>query len=123
MTISWTEETLFDIPEQPKPPTNDSTAEIKAVFDHWVAMCRPNHRVRPVLTPERERKIRKALSEYGLDVCIAAVDGVLLSDWHMGRNPRAKEYNDISLILRDAKHIEMFAERSPNARNDFLDSE
>jgi hypothetical protein len=122
MTISWTEERLFDLPEQ-LPSKPDAAAFVKQVFDYWVAQCRPNHRVRPVLSSERERKIRKAIDQYGLDVCIAAIDGVLRSDWHMGRNPRAKEYNDISLILRDAKHIEMFAEKSPNARNDFLESE
>jgi hypothetical protein len=28
----------------------------------------------------------------------------------MGKNGRGKRYDDISLILRDAKHIEMFAD-------------
>jgi hypothetical protein len=123
MTISWTEERLFDVPPVSAQQQVDLSAQVREVFDYWVSQCRPNHRVRPVLSPERDRKIRKALETHGLEVCLAAIDGVLRSDWHMGRNPRAKEYNDISLVLRDAKHIEMFAERSPNARNDFLDEE
>lgn len=107
---------LFDIPPDEPPPN-----QVQLVFDYWVQLVRPRHRVRPVLSPERERKIKKALDLYGLDVCMAAVEGVLSSDWHMGRNPSGKEYNDISLILRDAKHIEMFANREKSARDTFLE--
>jgi hypothetical protein len=114
--VQYEEPTMFDIPLD-KPPKD----AVQAVFDRWVELCRPRHRVRPVLSPERQRKIVKALELYGLDICLAAVEGVTSSEWHMGRNPSAKEYNDITLILRDAKHIEMFAERKKNAREEFLD--
>lgn len=114
--MQYEELTMFDIPPDPL-PLND----VSAVFNRWVELCRPRHRVRPVLSPERERKIRQALDLYGLEVCLAAVEGITSSDWHMGRNPSGKEYNDITLILRDAKHIEMFAERKKSAREEFLD--
>lgn len=114
--MNYEEVPLFDIPPDPQP-----VDEVSAVFNLWVQLCRPRHRVKPVLSPERERRIRKALELYGLDICLAAVEGVVSSDWHMGRNPAGKEYNDITLILRDAKHIEMFAERKKSAREEFLD--
>jgi hypothetical protein len=114
--IDYEELAMFDMPPDQPPPD-----QIRVVFERWVELCRPRHRVRPVLSPERQRKIAKALELYGLEICLAAVEGVTSSEWHMGRNPSGKEYNDITLILRDAKHIEMFAERKRNAREEFLE--
>jgi hypothetical protein len=114
--VQYEEVPMFEIPSE-SPPKD----AVRAVFDRWVELCRPRHRVRPVLSPERQRKIVKALELYGLETCLAAVEGVTSSEWHMGRNPSGKEYNDITLILRDAKHIEMFAERNKSAREEFLE--
>lgn len=85
--------------------------EIRAVFNHWVdtvIVPTRNPKRKPVLDERRKRKISKAIELYGEETCKDAVSGVLHSDWHMGRNPRGKQYLDIELILRDAKHIEMF---------------
>lgn len=93
-------------PAPPDDPTAPHTA--RTVFDLWVALYR-NARRPPVLDPKREKLIRKALETHGPDTVEAAVRGVACSEWHMGRNPQGKKYTDIELILRDAKHVEMFA--------------
>jgi hypothetical protein len=44
-----------------------------------------------------------------------------MSDWHQGKNPNNKKYNSIELILRDAEHIENFANMvTDNAKAEFL---
>lgn len=118
---NWEDVPLFDVPSVDKP-----AEMVQRVFDHWVATVRASGKgVKPVLSPERKRKIQKALEMYGLEICLLAIDGILKSDFHMGRNARAKRYDDISLILRDAKHIEMFAElaQTKDALTSFLDGE
>jgi hypothetical protein len=45
----------------------------------------------------------------GPEAAEAAILGCKLSDFHQGNNPRRKKYDELELILRDAKHIEMFA--------------
>lgn len=110
MKVSWEEQYLFD-----PPPTTESEISqgdaVQKVFDHWVATLRNSGKgVIPKLSDERKRKIGKAVDLYGVDVCIAAIDGCSKSAFHMGNNGRGKRYDDILLILRDAKHIEMFAD-------------
>jgi hypothetical protein len=102
---------LFDLPpvvknETPVVPAN----EVKAVFDHWVTTHRtPRRGPEPVLSEKRKTRISKAITDYGVEVCLQAVSGCAMSEWHMGDNPRRKRYDDIELILRDAAHIERFA--------------
>jgi hypothetical protein len=117
----WEDVPLFDVPSVDDPPDM-----VKQVFDHWVRTVRNSGKgIKPVLSPERRRKIRKALEAYGMETCMLAIDGVLKSDFHMGRNAKARRYDDISLILRDARHIEMFAElaMTKDALTSFLDGE
>ena len=83
--------------------------QIEQVFDYWVATVRPKSPVPPRLLDKREVKIRLAIQNYGVETCLRAIDGVLLSPWHMGKNPRQKKYDDIELILRNATQIEKFA--------------
>ena len=107
MTISWEEQHLFDV------PVNNVVRfdPVEKVFEYWVETLRNSGKgVAPKLSDERKRKIRKAVDLYGVDVCLAAIDGCAKSPFHMGKNGRGKRYDDISLILRDAKHIEMFAD-------------
>lgn len=118
--IFWEEVPLFEVPSVEEPVN-----EVELVFDYWVRNLRPNARVKPVLSDERRRKIKKALETHGFDVCLMAIDGILKSDFHMGHNSRGKSYNDISLILRDAQHIERFAEMAgeQSAEEAFLNDE
>jgi hypothetical protein len=75
------------------------------VWEAWLA----DHPTVRILKPRRRNRIVWALSRYPVDVVVAAVRGVNNSPWHMGRNPHARKYNDVALILRDAKHIEWFS--------------
>lgn len=92
--------------------------EIQEVFDYWVEKHRTSNRgPRPVLGEKRHQKIEKAIRMYGVQTCKDAIDGCLLSDWHMGANPRNKIYDDIELILRNESKIERFAELKLDARS------
>ncbi len=78
----------------------DSTAK---VFDHWrSAWNHPNAK----LDAKRSRVIRDALKLYAADTLCAAISGYLKSPHHTGHNDRKTVYDDIGLLLRDAKHIE-----------------
>jgi hypothetical protein len=54
--------------------------------------------------------VKWALKNYGLERCIAAIDGYATSDFHMGRDPKSggKKWDDLTLIFRDAEHAEKF---------------
>ena len=80
---------------------------IAAIFNHWVETCRPNGR-QPVLDAKRTRIIEKAIISHGANMCFLAIQGNKLSDFHQGANSRGKKYDELSLILRDAEHIEQF---------------
>ncbi|MFM8269904.1 MAG: hypothetical protein ACKN9V_06910 [Pseudomonadota bacterium] len=78
---------------------------IKIVFDYW----KERHSKRAaVLDAKRAARIGWAIKNYGIDVCKDAIEGCLVSDWHMGKNPNGKKYNDIHNIFIDAQHVEMF---------------
>ena len=80
---------------------------VSAVFQHWIDTCRPGGR-QPVLDAKRTRVIEKAIISHGANMCFLAIDGNKLSDFHQGANSRGKKYDELSLILRDAEHIEQF---------------
>lgn len=102
---------LFEMPPVEKAePASASSAEVRQVFDHWVATHRAERPgPTPVLSDKRRVKITRAIADYGVEVCLQAISGCAMSDWHMGDNPRRKRYDDLELILRDAAHIERFA--------------
>lgn len=91
-------------------PTDDpSPSAVFEVFHEWVSLCRTSGRGRkPVLGDKRRKKIKQAIRLYGVDACKDAIRGATYSSWHMGHNPQGRKYDDIELILRDEKHIEMF---------------
>ena len=98
-----------------------SPAEIQQVFDEWLRWCKTSGRgVRPKLSEERSIIIGAAIYDYGLTDCLLAVQGCSLSSWHMGENPTGTKYDDVELILRDAKHVERFAclAAAEEAKND-----
>lgn len=77
------------------------------VFEYWKQAM---GKKRATLDLKRERDIRWAIAVYSVQGCRSAIDGCRLSDFHMGKNARKTEYNDISLIFRDAEHVEKFLE-------------
>lgn len=95
--------------------------EIQDVFDFWVTTSWTGRGIKPVLTDKRKRLIQRAVKDYGSENCKLAITGNSLSDWHQGKNPNNKKYNSIELILRDAEHIENFANMvNDNAKAEFL---
>lgn len=127
------EDTLFDTTDYIVPylsekktldatPTHEVTEEgICAIFDHWKATCRTSGRGRPpILSKKRRRAIEKAIGLYGIEYCMHAIEGVLLSEWHQGVNPGGLIYDDVELILRDSEHIEMFASLADDPLQEWL---
>lgn len=77
-----------------------------AVFEHWQKTMN-HHRSR--LDKKRRAKINAALDMgYTTDDLIRAIDGCRASPFHMGDNDRSVRYDELTLILRDAGHIDRF---------------
>ena len=61
------------------------------------------------LTDDRKKIISKALKAgYSKDDLLIACTGCSMSEWNMGANDRQTPYNDLHIILKDAKNIEKF---------------
>jgi len=86
------------------PTDRDVVAE---VFAYWQkVMDSP----RSQLDDKRRKAIKGALKLYELRQVCEAILGCSRSAWHMGANDRHRKFNDLDLILRDAKHIDDFME-------------
>jgi hypothetical protein len=92
-------------PSEPDPPPTPVTR----VFDAWRHKL-GHHRAK--LDGKRRRLITARLQERPVEELLRAIDGVLKSDWHMGRDPKTagQRYDDIEIIFRDAAHVEKFIE-------------
>ena len=89
------------------PPNDDATT----VFQHWrTAMGKTE---RAVFDNKRKARVRWALGLYSLADCLAAIDGCAASEFHNGRDPKSngKRYDDLTLIFRDAEHVERFLQK------------
>jgi Helix-turn-helix domain len=98
---------------------NTETSQILTVFNTWKDVLRhPNAR----LDEKRRRCIRAALAlKFTADDLAKAFRGCRASPFHMGANDRQQRYDDITLILRDAAHIERFmgyVDSPPSRRDD-----
>lgn len=96
-------DTKRDTKPEPKP---NPTREVRAVFELWQEVT--GH-PRAVLDQKRRRVIERALKQHGYDTCSDAICGWQHSPFHRGDNDRGEVYDDVTLILRDAKNIEKFA--------------
>jgi hypothetical protein len=76
------------------------------VFQAWKTSTGRGERT--VLGAKRHRVIEQALKIYPASDVLLAVDGWRHSPHHRGENDRGVKYNDLELLLRDEKHIEMF---------------
>lgn len=74
----------------------------------WDSYIEATGKTRAHLSTARRRLISAALAAYPRDDVVAAVRGWRWSRHHCGQNDRGTVYNDIELLLRDAKHIEQF---------------
>jgi hypothetical protein len=89
--------------ELEKESLSTSSTSVASIFDHW----RTAHgHAQAKLDPKRRKAIVSALKSYSeADIC-QAITGYLNSPHHMGQNERGTKYDDIELMLRDAKHID-----------------
>ena len=88
---------------------------VERVFAHW--RDRFDH-PKAVLDGKRRKVISSALGMYSESDLCQAIDGYCNSPHHMGHNDRNTVYDDITLFLRDAQHIDAglrFASQRPRA--------
>ncbi len=104
-------------PEQDKKGSEVSDDQVNEVYGYWVSIMRPGRTRIPKLDIERVRKMKWAITDYGIELCKQAIDGCAASDFHMGRNKANKRYDDITLIFRDVEHVEMFLERGEGRKS------
>jgi hypothetical protein len=78
------------------------------VFSYWQeVMQKPRAR----MDEARRKAIRGRLRDgYSVQDLQDAIRGCRFSRFHMGENDRRKVYNDVSLICRDAAHVDQFVE-------------
>ena len=86
------------------PPQADTavTATAQRVFDLWVEVTN-RHKNRTLLDARRATRIRWALKRYPYEDVVDAVYGIGGSEWH-----RHKRHDDLTLVLRDAAHLDRF---------------
>jgi len=73
------------------------------VFDHWRSVH--GHQAARI-DAKRASVINSALALYSADKLCESISGYQNSPHHMGRNDRGTKYDDITLMLRDATHID-----------------
>lgn len=84
---------------------------VDAIFDLWRTEC--DH-PRAHLDQKRRRRIEWALATYPHDDIIDAIHGAAHSPFHQGDNDRHRKYDDLTLIFRDAEHLEQFRDMHRN---------
>ena len=71
----------------------------------------PRWKRKPRLDKDRHKAITEALKHYPVEDCMDAVRGWRHSPYHCGENATRTTYNELTLCLRDSKHIEDFRDR------------
>ncbi len=97
------------------------SASTNGIFNYWQeAMNHP----RAKLDKKRERIIQNALQlGYSIVDLKLAIDGCAKTPFNMGENDRRQVFDDISLIFRDAEHIERFINNATNPSNKTTDND
>jgi hypothetical protein len=87
--------------------------DVAVVFNHWKTIM-GHQRARMDL--KRAQVIRDRLRDgYVVEDLCLAIDGCAASAFHMGENDRRQVYDSITLILRDADHVDKFLEAGEKA--------
>lgn len=95
-----------------QPVVQEQGGAAARVFAHWQEVhAHPTAK----LTAGRARLIRSRLKDYTEQQLCDCISGYRRSPHHMGGNETGTVYDDIELMLRDAKHIE-FGIRHLNSR-------
>lgn len=82
-----------------------AASPVHSVFEYW--RTKTGH-TQAKLTPERDRIIRLRLKDYTADELMRAIDGCLVSPFHMGQNDRHTVYDGLKTIFRDGEQVEKF---------------
>lgn len=102
-TLSTTPPTPTPTPTKEEEIHTSTSSPVEIVFDHW----RQTHgHPKARLDPKRKKIISVALKSFPQDELCRAIDGYKRSTWHQGKNDRREVFDDIELMLRDAKHVE-----------------
>jgi hypothetical protein len=110
-------EALILEPAEPKPKL-----AFDQVWDAWLASLalfaeQNGKRVgKKKLDAVRRRRINEALKDYPLEDVLDAVDGWRFNAHHRGENDAGKPWNDLELLLRNAKMIEQFRDFKRNSQ-------
>lgn len=96
-------------PKAPRAPKADR-ADVDTVLGYWATELYPKRR--PIFDKPRRAIVEARLAHFTPEQLCRAVDGVVLSDWHMGRDPKTegKSYRDLDVIFRNASQVEKFLE-------------
>ena len=93
---------------------------IRGLFDYWIRTLGKDPK-RVKLTKKRREHIRARLREgYTPADIFDAIRGVASSPFHMGKNDRKTEYNDLTFVCRNGENVERFRDMvtDPNRRRD-----
>ena len=103
------------------------SVEVLSVFDRWCSVHWNGKGRKPVLDAKRSKLIAARLKAgYTVDDLCLAVDGCARDPFSMGDNDRGTKFNGLSVILRDAEHVDKFIALAtgpaprPKHRNDPL---
>lgn len=101
--------------EEPPAASRAATGDVARVFDAW---RESTGKKTAKLDPNRRKLIEKGLKLYDVTDLVDAVRGWRRDPFYSGQNDRAKVYNDLGLLLRNAEKIELFRdlERNPPAQ-------
>ena len=101
------EEETKEETHMPTSPKTSNIGLVTEIFDYWKeALKHP----RAKLDAKRKRLIqaRIIIDKYSADDLRQAIRGLTHSPHHMGQNDTGMVYDDITLICRDATHVERF---------------
>ena len=88
--------------------------EVAEIFSYWRDIM--GH-TRAKMDIKRAQVIRDRLRDgYTVEDLCLAIDGCASSSFHMGMNDRHTAYDSITLILRDADHVDRFISMGEQAR-------
>lgn len=97
-----------DNTEQEKTGQNNTTQQVRMVFDHY-RTYHPRAFPKPCSKSKEWQKIRERLAEgYTAEDLCAAIDGCHRSPFHCGVNRDNKKYQNLELIVRDGSRVNDF---------------
>ncbi len=112
--------------EEPLPLSGQGAAvpkgEVGEVWAHYVAgwaehVGRGSDKGAPVYTGERGKMIAARMKEgHPAADLMRAVDGLWLSEHHMGENDRGTRYTEPEQVFKSAKKVEMFLAKAPRPK-------